>query len=310
MMRTIDVAGLDAPDAVSAGAVPELRWLRITDLVIDDAFQRPLEKHGLLAVKRIAAAFSWGKFAPVVASPVVGGRYSLIDGQHRTHAAALCGFDSVPAMVVVLTSGDQAASFAAINGNVTRITGFHVLKAALAAGEPWAVRSRDVVAEAGCRLMTYQPSAVLRGPREVYSIALIRRMVEQGRADVVRAGLAALAGLEAARAEHFSEAILRPWFMAIQSGSARILGADLGQFCAEHDLVQMQALAVRISKQPEFRGRTILDLTQAAYAATLAKWLGPDNLPVVVREGEDAVAARMAARAKADVAAQRRAGVA
>lgn len=317
-MRGIDLSGLKAPERAgqSAGAVPELRWVAIADLVIDDTFQRPIEKHGWAAIARIAADFSWGKFAPVVVSPVVGGGYALIDGQHRTHAAALCGFDSVPAMVVVLSPADQAASFAAINGNVTRISAFHVLKAALAAGEPWAVSARDAVAAAGCVLMTYHPSHSAKRPGEVYCIQAVRRMIDMGRADVVSAGLRALSariGAEtgvSAGVEAFSESVLRPWFAAIMAGGGRMLDADLGGFCAAHDLVSIRDRMLVLSKDPESRGRTARDLTQSAYAILLGRFVGPGTLPAPVTGGEDALAARMAAMARSDVAAQRRRGVA
>lgn len=311
-MRPIDISNMKpvVREGVGAGAVPELRWLAIADLVIDETFQRPIEKHGWQAIRRIADDFTWGKFAPVIAAPIVGGQYSLIDGQHRTHAAALCGFAHVPAMVVVLGPADQAASFAAINGNVTRISAFHVLKAALAAGEAWAVRARDAVAAGGCELMTYHPSAARKEPRQVYAIACIRRFVDKDRADVVRTGLGALAALPGASVEHFAEGILSPWLAALEAGGGRMLDADLAAFVAAHDPVRIRDGLIKVSKQPEYRGRSLRDLTQSAYAALLGKFIGPGNLPAIRPEGEDGVGARMAELACHEAKAQKRAGMA
>lgn len=309
-MRAIDISGQAPVGGVQAGAVAELRWLAIADLVIDDRFQRPLKPDSWRAIRRIAEAFAWGKFAPVVASPVVGGKYSLIDGQHRTHAAALCGFEMVPAMVVVLSPSDQASSFAAINGNVTAITAFHVYKAALAAGEGWAIAARDAVAEGGCQLMTYHPSAVNKRPREVYCIQTVRRYVGQGRADVIRAGLSALAALPGATAEHFTNGILDAWFGALLAGGGRAMQADLAGFVAAHDLVRTRDGIVQVSRQPEFRGSSIRDLTQSAYGKLLDRFIGSQNLPVPVAGDEGAMGARMAALAKAEGKAHRRAGMA
>lgn len=309
-MRCVDISGQKPVEGARAGAVPELRWLDIADLVIDDRFQRPLNPDNWRVIRRIAKDFSWGKFAPVVASPVIGGRYSLIDGQHRTHAAALCGFDQVPAMIVVLSPADQAASFAAINGNVTAISAFHVYKAALAAEEAWALGCRDAVAAAGCELMTYQASAALRRPRQVYCIQVIRRYRAWGRADVIRAGLGALAALPGVTAEHFTAGVLAPWFGALVARGGRTLGADLAGFCAAHDLVRIRDGIVQVSRQPEFRGKSIRDLTLAAYGKLLDRFVGPQNLPAVRAGTEDALASRMAAAAKAERQAQRRAGMA
>jgi hypothetical protein len=69
-MTPISAEGFEKPKAVSAGAVPMLQWLKIADLVIDPAYQRPIIGRGRQNVERIARAFSWSCFAPVVVSPV------------------------------------------------------------------------------------------------------------------------------------------------------------------------------------------------------------------------------------------------
>lgn len=310
-MRAIDITDQKPVDreGIGAGAVPELRWLAIADLVVDETFQRPIERHGWQAIRRIAEGFAWGKFAPVIAAPLVGGKYSLIDGQHRTHAAALCGFAHVPAMVVVLAPTDQAASFAAINGNVTRISAFHVLKAALAAGEPWAIRARDAVAAGGCELMTYHPSASDKLPRQVYAIQTIRRFIDRDRGDVIRSGLGALAALPGVTVEHFTEGVLAPWLGALMAGGGRMLDADLTGFVAANNLVQIRDGIVAVSKRPEYRGSTLRDLTQSAYGALLSRFVGHGNLPTVRPEGEAAVGGRMAELARNEAKAQKRAGM-
>ena len=86
--------------------------------------------------------------------------------------------------------------------------------------------------------------------------------------------------------------------------------ADLAGFVAANDLVRIRDSIVQISKGPEMRGRTVRELTAAAYLALLKRFVGSGDLPVAVPRGEEAIAARMAAMARADVAAQKRAGVA
>ena len=39
-------------------------------------------------LRRIAEQFDWRLFAPVIVAPIEGGLFAVIDGQHRTHAAA------------------------------------------------------------------------------------------------------------------------------------------------------------------------------------------------------------------------------
>jgi hypothetical protein len=107
-MRPISAEGFEKPKSVSAGAAPMLQWLKITDLVVDPAYQRPIVGKGRQNVDRIALAFSWSCFAPVVVSPVAGGKFAIIDGQHRTTAATLVGFESVPCQIVIAAKEEQA----------------------------------------------------------------------------------------------------------------------------------------------------------------------------------------------------------
>ena len=51
--------------------------VKINDLVVDPAYQRPIIGKGRQNVDRIARAFSWSCFAPVVVSPVAGGKFAI-----------------------------------------------------------------------------------------------------------------------------------------------------------------------------------------------------------------------------------------
>ena len=112
-MRHIDIGSQTRPERVDPGAAPILQWIDIADLVVDDTYQRDLGRGNWKAIRRIAVAFKWSRFSPVFVSPVEGGRYAVIDGQHRAHAAAICGFPQVPCQIVPMTLEEQAASFAA-----------------------------------------------------------------------------------------------------------------------------------------------------------------------------------------------------
>jgi hypothetical protein len=87
-----------------------LQWIKIADLLVDESYQRPILGKGRNNVHRIAREFSWACFAPVVVAPVEGGKFTIIDGQHRTTAAALAGFDTVPCQVVIAAQKEQAAA--------------------------------------------------------------------------------------------------------------------------------------------------------------------------------------------------------
>jgi hypothetical protein len=237
-LRGIHVAD-ESPVTPRDQAAPRLEWVRIADLVIDDRYQRPLNRANWAAIRAIAEDFLWARFAPVIVAPVAGGKLALIDGQHRSHAAAICGFETVPAMIVPISRAEQAAAFAGINGQVTRITLHHVYKAALAAGEMWAERSQLAVERAGCVLMTYNKSTAEKRVGEVYCIALVRQFVTAGRGDAVTAVLSALRSIDGGtRASLYSDFVLRPLFAAVAS-DVQYTRMDLAGFLRAHDPYKM-----------------------------------------------------------------------
>lgn len=198
------------------GAAPMLQWVPVEALRIDDAYQRPLMPRNWTAIRKIAAAFSWAKFAPVVCAPIAGGKFALIDGQHRAHAAMLCGFADVPAQVVQMDASTQAGAFAAINGETVAMSLWNIYRADLAAGAAWAVAARDAVEAAGCTLALCNASAVTKKARTIYSIAMVRDAIAEGRGALLTFALAGLARSESGDDPDLWRApILRPWIGSV-----------------------------------------------------------------------------------------------
>jgi hypothetical protein len=191
-MRKIEALPVPQYAAGSPGPAPMLQWLDISDLVIDDRYQRELKTGNWRAIRNIADRFQWSRFSPVFVAPVEGGKYAIIDGQHRTHAAALCGIEKVPCQVVHMTLEEQAESFAAVNGTVTKVTVWQIFRAASAAREPWAVRLQEIAAAAGCRVMVSNSSAKGKNPGEIYGVTRFRSLCDQFEADTVTSALALL----------------------------------------------------------------------------------------------------------------------
>jgi hypothetical protein len=154
-VRPISTEGYEKPESVAAGAVPMLQWLKIADLVVDSAYQRPITGKGRLNVDQIARSFSWSCFSPVVVSPVEGGKFAIIDGQHRTTAAAILGIECVPCQIVIAAPEEQAAAFKAINATTTPISQMALHAAALVAKEPSAIQIAHVCACADVELLRY-----------------------------------------------------------------------------------------------------------------------------------------------------------
>lgn len=247
--RAISVAGL-APAQPRDQALPILQWVDVDALVIDERYQRPLGARNLSAIQRIADEFDWMQFSPVLIAPAEGGRFAVIDGQHRVHAAALCGYTRVPAQIVLATVAEQARTFAGVNGTVQPITAHQVYRAALVAGEHWAERCMAVVESAGCTLATANPSAKDRKPRVLYQVGTVRQMVvRRGQGEALMAALRALVAIDGTgRVGLYTDYIVNPLVNAIH-GDATLMRADLAGFLAAHDPFKVldKAVAARVA---------------------------------------------------------------
>ena len=174
---SITAGNFDAPTSFSPGPAPMQQWLAIDQLVVDPSYQREIGKRGRRTIQTIIAAFDWSRFAPVVVAPIEGGRFAIIDGQHRTTAALACGIESVPCYVVQADRAQQAKAFSAINGTVTAITPMQLYHARVAAGDPEAVRVERLCEAGGVKVLRYPVSLDLMrpgqcmAPKALFSVA-------------------------------------------------------------------------------------------------------------------------------------------
>jgi hypothetical protein len=219
--RAIDI-GTRITAPVDPGPAPMLQWIRIADLIIDETYQRPLGGSNWSAIQKIAANFLWSRFQPLLVAPIEGGRFAIIDGQHRAHAALLCGIEQVPAVAVMVGREEQSRSFAWVNSQTIKVTAWHVYKAALVAREDWALRAERATAAAGCKLMTYNKSGKDKQAGELYCVVLIRRLIDQGLDEAITAGLAGLRACPSMdRSAAFSDYILKDWIPAVSDSPVR-----------------------------------------------------------------------------------------
>jgi hypothetical protein len=214
---TLRPVAIDPPlvDGPSPGLHPHLRWVPLDRLVIDDSYQRPLLDQNWKRIRAIATGFSWSRFSPLVVAALSGDRFAVVDGQHRAHAALLCGLAQVPAMVLAIEPEAQAEAFVGINTVTLRVTRQAMFKAALASGEAWAVEVDRVVRDAGCRMATYAAASKDKRPGVLYSDHLIRKLCGLGHGSRVTAALAAMRTYDTTgRVPLWGDYILRPWLSA------------------------------------------------------------------------------------------------
>lgn len=214
--RAIDLTGF-APASLRDQAAPQLLWVDLAETVIDDAYQRGLTPNGRRHIQRMADDWDWKKYQPILVAPTTGGRFAIVDGQHRAHAAALVGLGKLPAMSVAMTTSEQAAGFAAVNRDRIKLGLPNIYRAELAAGAAWAVEACRAVTAAGCTLLPYAPSAAMRRPGDVTAHALIRAMVDNGEAEAVTAGLRAIRSSiqGSAGTDAYDGRILKAWIPVI-----------------------------------------------------------------------------------------------
>jgi ParB-like nuclease domain len=168
---------------------PKLFWIGIASLRVDHRYQRKIvgrtsEKN----VIKIAAEFDWSKFAPVVVAEVEEGLFAIIDGQHRTTAAALRGIRDVPCLIHNADLAAQANAFAAINGTVTAMSTMQLHAARVAAGDAAAIQLRDVCAEAGVEIMRYPvPAYDMKAGQTLAASTLARQLARYGSKTLVAA---------------------------------------------------------------------------------------------------------------------------
>ncbi len=155
---------------VVRGHVGRLEVVPISRLYVDSVYQRSVSLGSVRNIKRICEQFDWAKFLPVIVTQN-GDTYSIVDGQHRTIAAATIGITEVPCYVLSCSAAEAAAAFAAINGNVTPVQPIDLWFAQLAALEPSAVALQRVLDAAGVKV-TRKKEGYLVGETRSISVLL------------------------------------------------------------------------------------------------------------------------------------------
>lgn len=143
-----------AVPAVNLGARPDLRWIGLDQLWVNEEYQRNITDDGRSNIGRIIEKFSWARFTPLMVADSGDGRFAVIDGQHRYLAAvAHGGIADVPCAVVEAPELlDQARSFLAINAHRVAVNFFQLHHAGVVAGDPDALHLKALADGVGLRV--------------------------------------------------------------------------------------------------------------------------------------------------------------
>jgi hypothetical protein len=194
-LRKIDVAAfakIGPLPLIEPGPMPHLRFIEIDQLVIDPTYQREISSaKGRKNITKIAREFEWARFSPVIVAPSKE-KFAIIDGQHRTTAAALRGHKKVPCQVVGIDVRKQAAAFAAINANVTEMSSIQVHAALVAAEDPGALRLEAVCASANVKILPYPVQSNKMKVGETLAVRQLQGAMERYGKEPLRVALCAI----------------------------------------------------------------------------------------------------------------------
>ncbi|KRE02289.1 hypothetical protein ASE63_07985 [Bosea sp. Root381] len=161
--REIDIADYAGVTfSTQPGPAPQVDWIEVGRLRIDDRYQRPIGQRGKQQVRRIAERFRWSRFAPIIVAPIEGGLFAVIDGQHRAHAAKLRGVKSVPCMIVTVDTAEQAEAFVEINTRQLNVVGAVLHKSRVVSGDIKAVELQKICDAAGVQIVSPRAQSELK----------------------------------------------------------------------------------------------------------------------------------------------------
>lgn len=122
-----------------AGVRSSLEWVDVSELLIDETYQRPVRDHH---INRIVKNFDPDMFGTLIVSARKGGGMYVVDGQHRVEAVKRMGWGDqrVPCVVYHgMTVEEEARAFFYPQSNRVQLVPAERFKARLAAGDESAV---------------------------------------------------------------------------------------------------------------------------------------------------------------------------
>lgn len=169
-------------DINQVGAPPELRFIPIDLLVINREYQRELSARSNKLIRKVAQNFSWSHLKALSVTPVEGGRFEVIDGQHTAIAACSRGdIKELPCLVSEAVSlKDRAAAFVGINQDRVAMTGLQVFWAKIAAGDELAIEVLQGAERAGAQIVRQPPTKGIFEPGDIICVSTFLKLAERG----------------------------------------------------------------------------------------------------------------------------------
>lgn len=148
-----------------------------TTLLVDEDYQRDLNRRSMVLIWRMVATFKWRKVKLPTVVRVAGGLH-VIDGQHTAIAAATLGIKKLPCSLVSAGSElDRADAFVAHNRDRLAMTTFDVHRALVRAGDPGALAVAKACEAAKVRIVRVLNKMITPKVGDTAAVGLVRGLV-------------------------------------------------------------------------------------------------------------------------------------
>lgn len=177
----------------SLGKQPDLKWIDIDDLSVDQNYQRSADsKKSKATINKIANNFHWDKFCPlIVAQRADRKKYLIVDGQHRALAVLQRGdIEKVPCCVISSSNiVDEASSFIGINKDRVRLTPMAEFYAQVAANDPSALEIKELLDDVGLKVSSTPPLHGMNKPSEVACVGALKWAIRKHKKSTLKQAL-------------------------------------------------------------------------------------------------------------------------
>lgn len=170
----------EPPTPHDPGKKPELGWLPVAKLSVDERYQRNIESaRSRKLIDSIELRFNWSAFQAIVVTDAPDGGWAVIDGQHRIAAAKRLGYLHVPAVIVkALSVAEQAAIFVQANQDRVSVNSITLHHARVTANDRRGVVVAKILKDAGLAVPRTMVVAKALKPGEVTAVAAIEWIVK------------------------------------------------------------------------------------------------------------------------------------
>ena len=245
------------------GQRPELGWLPVGLLSVDETYQRKIDsRRSQVAIEQITRNFKWSCFGTALVTQKDEG-WLIIDGQHRVEAARRLGIKTVPCIVVHQASlAEQATIFVSTNQVRVQVNPYTLFHARLTALDPLAVDVQTLCDEARLTIPKYPVQKSSMKPGQTLALITLERIVKGG-ITAARNGVIAAGHAYEAKAGAATAVILQAAALAAQDKPDQV--AAIQSFFSRHDpdvlnqsyrgSVGTSSLAMRIVESTKVTGQ-------------------------------------------------------